>query len=62
MPEKSGDSRIPYTCTAAYHREHCTDCVCAFCYLQEFCDRCKDCHDCEKRKERCNAFEGALTY
>ena len=55
-------SKIPYTCTPAYRRELCGKCACASCYLQEFCDRCKDCIDQSKRKDRCNAYEGALTY
>jgi len=54
--------KIPYTCTPAYRRELCVGCACASCYLQEFCDRCKDCIDRSKRKGRCNAYEGALTY
>ena len=56
------DRTIPFTCTAAYHRENCGSCSCASCYLQEFCDRCKDCIDLSRKKNRCNAYEGALTY
>ena len=31
-------------------------------YLQEFCDRCETCRELSRYKERCNAYEGALTY
>ena len=55
-------SEIPYTCTLSYDRQACGDCVCASCYLQEFCDRCKDCSERSLHQSRCNAYEGALTY
>ncbi|MBQ1492714.1 MAG: hypothetical protein IIZ39_12210 [Blautia sp.] len=60
--EESKEEKIPYTCTPAYDRSRCGSCSCASCYLQEFCDRCKDCQDLSRFKERCNAYEGALTY
>ena len=63
MSEKTNtDSKRPYTCTSAYDREACKGCVCSTCYEQEFCDRCSTCEKQSKRKERCNADEGAYNY
>ena len=63
MSEKTNtDSKLPYTCTSAYDREACNGCVCSTCYEQEFCDRCSTCEKQSKRKERCNAYEGAYNY
>ena len=63
MSEKeSMDSRLPYTCTSAYDRKACKECVCSTCYEQEFCDRCSSCENLSKKKERCNAYEGAYNY
>ncbi|MBR2765559.1 MAG: hypothetical protein IKE03_06220 [Blautia sp.] len=53
---------VPYTCSPSYDRSACGSCVCASCYLQEFCDHCKDCSDQSGYRQRCNAYEGALTY
>lgn len=61
-PAEPKTQTIPFTCTPEYHRENCAKCVCASCYLQEFCDRCRDCEDLNRLKNRCNAYEGALTY
>ena len=54
MSEKTTDNKLPYTCTSAYDRNAC--------YEQEFCDRCSSCENQSKRKERCNAYEGAYNY
>ena len=59
MSEKTTDNKLPYTCTSAYDRNACKGCVCSTCYEQEFCDRCSSCENQSKRKERCNAYEGA---
>ena len=60
--KKKESGEIPFTCTPEYHREYCQACVCAACYLQEFCDRCRECENLSRLKVRCNSFEGALTY
>lgn len=62
MSEKTTDNKLPYTCTSAYDRNACKGCVCSTCYEQEFCDRCSSCENQSKRKERCNAYEGAYNY
>lgn len=59
---KEHDSGLPFTCTPEYHRENCGDCACATCYEQEFCDRCSTCENLSRRKDRCNAYEGAYNY
>ena len=45
MEEKAKKDTLPYTCTPAYDRSHCGNCVCATCYEQEFCDHCSSCKD-----------------
>lgn len=60
--EMESDDKLPFTCTPRYHREACGSCACATCYEQEFCDRCSTCHDLSRKKERCNAYEGAYNY
>ncbi len=60
--ENDKKSSLPFTCTPEYHRENCKGCVCATCYEQEFCDRCSTCVDLSRKKERCNAYEGAYNY
>ena len=63
MSETStADSRLPYTCTPAYDRDACKTCVCSTCYEQEFCDRCSTCTALSRRKDHCNAYEGAYNY
>ena len=62
MAQPNAKPSVPFTCTPAYRREHCKGCACATCYLQEFCDRCETCRELSRYKERCNAYEGALTY
>ena len=62
MSEKTTDNKLPYTCTSAYDRNACKGCVCSTCYEQEFCDRCSTCENHSKRKEHCNAYEGAYNY
>ena len=62
MSEKTTDNKLHYNCTPAYDRESCKGCVCSTCYEQEFCDRCSSCENQSKRKERCNAYEGAYNY
>ena len=62
MSEKTTDNKFPYTCTPAYDRDACKGCVCSTCYEQEFCDRCSTCENHSKRKEHCNAYEGAYNY
>ena len=39
MKEEKSKDTLPYTCTPAYDRSSCGNCVCATCYEQEFCDR-----------------------
>lgn len=57
------NSKLPFTCTPQYHRENCTDCVCASCYKQEFCDRCVTCgEELTKKKTHCYRYEGAYNY
>ena len=51
MSEKTTDNKLPYTCTSAYDRNACKGCVCSTCYENQ-----------SKRKERCNAYEGAYNY
>lgn len=55
-------NKLPYTCTPAYNRKACGDCVCATCYQQEFCDRCSTCENLSRKKDRCNRYEGAYNY
>lgn len=59
---KERDNKLPFTCTPEYNREECGDCVCASCYEQEFCDRCVTCKNQSRKKEHCNAYEGAYNY
>ena len=40
MKEEKPKETLPYTCTPAYDRSSCGNCICATCYEQEFCDRC----------------------
>lgn len=56
------ENELPFTCTSNYNREACGNCACATCYEQEFCDRCSTCKDLSRKKERCNAYEGAYNY
>lgn len=60
--ESENKDTLPFTCTPGYHREKCKGCACATCYEQEFCDRCSTCVDLSRKKERCNAYEGAYNY
>ncbi len=53
---------LPYTCTPEYDRKKCSDCVCATCYEQEFCDRCSTCVNLSRKKEHCGSYEGAYNY
>lgn len=62
MEEKAKKDTLPYTCTPAYDRSHCGNCVCATCYEQEFCDHCSSCKDLSLKKESCNSYEGAYCY
>ena len=62
MEEKEKKDTLPYTCTPAYDRSHCGNCVCATCYEQEFCDHCSSCKDLSHKKESCNSYEGAYCY
>lgn len=45
MKEEKSKDALPYTCTPAYDRSSCGNCVCATCYEQEFCDRCSSCKE-----------------
>ena len=38
MKEEKPKETLPYTCTPAYDRSSCGNCICATCYEQEFCD------------------------
>lgn len=60
--EPGKNSTLPYTCTPEYDRDACGDCVCSTCYEQEFCDRCSACQDLSRKKDHCNAYEGAYNY
>ena len=62
MEDKAKKDALPYTCTPAYDRSHCGNCVCATCYEQEFCDRCSSCKDLSNKKESCSRYEGAYCY
>lgn len=62
MGKEHDDGKLPFTCTPEYDRDACGDCACATCYEQEFCDRCKTCENQSRRKDRCNAYEGAYNY
>lgn len=60
MEEKAKKDTLPYTCTPAYDRSHCGNCVCATCYEQEFCDHCSSCKDLSHKKESCNSYEAPI--
>ena len=62
MTEENSKSTLPYTCTPAYDRRRCGNCVCATCYQQEFCDRCSSCQELSRKKESCYRYEGAYCY
>ena len=53
MTEERPNDTLPYTCTPAYDRSNCGNCVCATCYEQEFCDRCSSCENLSRKKESC---------
>ena len=50
MKEEKSKDALPYTCTPAYDRSSCGNCVCATCYEQEFCDRCSSCKELSHKK------------
>mgnify|MGYP005859863043 CR=1 FL=1 len=52
MKEEKSKDALPYTCTLAYDRSSCGNCVCATCYEQEFCDRCSSCKELSHKKRR----------
>ncbi len=60
--EETCDDKRAFTCTPAYDRKACGDCVCATCYQQEFCDRCRDCKELSHKKDFCYRYEGAYNY
>lgn len=62
LETQNTDSKLPFTCTPAYDRDACKGCVCSTCYEQEFCDRCSTCTNLARKKEHCNAYEGAYNY
>ena len=62
MTEERPNDTLPYTCTPAYDRSNCGNCVCATCYEQEFCNRCSSCENLSRKKESCNSYEGAYCY
>ncbi|MDY5023160.1 MAG: hypothetical protein SPE99_12305 [Blautia sp.] len=53
---------LPFTCTPAYDRSKCGNCVCSTCYQQEFCDHCSTCENLSHSREHCHRYEGALNY
>lgn len=60
--ESEQENKLPYTCTPAYDRKACGDCLCATCYQQEFCDRCSTCEKLSRKKDQCYRYEGAFNY
>lgn len=50
MKEEKSKDALPYTCTPAYDRSSCGNCVCATCYEQEFCDRCSSCKELSQKR------------
>ena len=62
MKEEKSKDALPYTCTQAYDRSSCGNCVCATCYEQEFCDRCSSCKELSHKKDACGRYEGAYCY
>ena len=62
MTEERPNDTLPYTCTPAYDRSNCGNCICATCYEQEFCNRCSSCENLSRKKESCNSYEGAYCY
>ena len=63
MSEKTTDNKLPlHLHLQPTTADACKGCVCSTCYEQEFCDRCSSCENQSKRKERCNAYEGAYNY
>ena len=49
MTEERPNDTLPYTCTPAYDRSNCGNCVCATCYEQEFCNRCSSCENLSRK-------------